>query len=111
MPLEQCIKEAKAQFNFQGDAVWNLTISHNRRVKLNKELNARFKPEVGDLWLEMKHSQATANSAQSMWIWPGLQLFGCVTGEKRGIRNQCLYEIEEIEDEKIKTCSVNVCKV
>ena len=31
-----------------------------------------------------------------MWIWPDLQLFGCVAGEKRGIRNQCLYAFLKI---------------
>ena len=103
MPLEQCIKEANAQFNIQGAARWNLTIPHFKRVKLNKELNAIFKPESGAVWLEVKHSQASANSAQSMYIWPGLEMFGCVAREKRGIRYQCLYEIEKIEDEQVKT--------
>ena len=100
--MEQCIKEAKAQFNFEGDARWNLTISHYKRVKLNKELNTKIKPESGAVWLEIKGCQASANSAQSMWIWPGLEMFGCVAGERRGIRNQCLYEIEKIEDENVK---------
>ena len=102
LPLQQCIKEAKEQFCFEGDARWNLCISHYKRVKLNRELNAKFKPESGAVWLEVKGCRATANSAQSMWIWPGLELFGRVAGEKRGIRNQCLYEIEKIEDEQVK---------
>ena len=61
LPLEQCISEAKAQFNFEGYARWNLTISHYKRVKLNKELNAKFKPESGAVWLEIKGCQASAN--------------------------------------------------
>ena len=30
------------------------------------------------------------------------EMCGCVAGERRGIRNQCLYEIEKIEDEQVK---------
>ena len=102
LPLCECIKQAKEQFNFEGDARWNLVISHYKRVKINRELNAKFKPVSGAVWLEVKGCRATANSAQSMWIWPGLLLFGCAAGEKRGIRNQCLYEIEKIKDEEVK---------
>ena len=80
LPLDQCSKEAKEQLNFQSVARWNLCINHYKRVKLNKELNARFKPDPRAVWLEVKGSRASANNAQSMWRWPGLELFGCVAG-------------------------------
>jgi hypothetical protein len=32
-----------------------------------------------------------------MLIWPGLELFGCVAVEKKGIRNGCLYTVDSID--------------
>ena len=101
IPLEDCITQAKELFGFEEDARWNLCISHHKRVRLNRELNQKFRPDSA-VFSEVKACRANANSAQSMWIWPGLQLFGCVAGERKGIRNQCLYEIEKIESEQVK---------
>ena len=36
-----------------------------------------------------------------MFIWPGIQLFGHVTAEKKGVRNGVLYSVERIEDDKV----------
>ena len=98
--MAECLRDAKAQFRFEGPCRWNLVISHAKRKRINKELNALEKPE-GTLWLEVKAKSAGANAAQSMWIWPGLQLFGCVAGEKRGVRKQCLYTVKELGEDAV----------
>ena len=36
-----------------------------------------------------------------MWIWPGIQLLGCVPVERHGIRNGVMYTVESIRDEHI----------
>ena len=73
-------------------------ISHAKRKRINAKLNALEKPSEA-LWLQVKARNTGANAAQSMFLWPGLQLFGCIAGEKRGVRNQCLYTIKELREE------------
>jgi hypothetical protein len=35
-----------------------------------------------------------------MLLWPGLELVGCCTsGERKGIRNGCLYTVESVDAE------------
>jgi hypothetical protein len=46
--------------------------------------------------LEMKGRAAHGNAAQSMKLWPGLSLLGCVSSEKKGVRNGCLYTVESV---------------
>ena len=41
------------------------------------------------------------NEPQSMFLWPGLELYGCVQSERKGIKNQVLYSIEEIGNEGV----------
>ena len=36
-----------------------------------------------------------------MWIWPGLELLGCLPIEKQGVRNGVLYKIESITDDTV----------
>jgi len=98
LPLADCLRAAKEQFHYDGPCRWNLVISHQKRKRINKELNLRHKPE-GAVWLEVKAKSTGANAAQSMFLWPGLQLFGCLAGEKKGVRNQCLYTVKELGED------------
>ena len=41
------------------------------------------------------------NEPQSMFLWPGLELYGCVQSERKGIKNQILYTTEEIGNEGV----------
>jgi hypothetical protein len=45
---------------------------------------------------------AHGNSAQTMLIWPSLQLIGCVSAEKKGIRNGCLYTVASVGDDTVR---------
>ena len=48
------------------------------------------------MFLEVRGRQARGNAAQSLLIWVGIELLGCVVAEKKGIRNGCLYTVESI---------------
>ena len=37
-----------------------------------------------------------------MWVWPGLDLLGCVALEKNGIRNGVAYTIEALGEDTVK---------
>ena len=94
-PLPAVLAAAKGKFNFEGPARWNLCISPRKRVQLNAQLNVLFKPE-GAVFIPVKRKRP-GSLAQNMWIWPGIQLLGCVS-EKKGVRNPVLYEVAEVAD-------------
>ena len=99
--LPVVLEAAKREFHFEGPARWNLVISHRKRVQLNALLNLSLKPLEGALYIPVKRKRP-GSLAQSMWIWPGIQLLGCVC-EKKGVRNQVLYTVEEL--------TTNCCKL
>ena len=81
-PLPLVLAAAKGEFNFPGPARWNLCISHRKRVQLNAQLNVLFKPEDA-VFIPFKRKRP-GSLAQNMWIWPGIQLLGCVCRRRRG---------------------------
>jgi hypothetical protein len=95
LPLRDCVAQARALFVHHGPARWNLVISHRKRVQINRELNQAWAP-LDAVCLEVSGKPARGNGAQTMLLWPGIQLFGCVAVEKRGIRNGCMYTVETI---------------
>ena len=100
-PLSQCLQDARQQFNFDGPARYNLTISHKKRKQINGILNRHFKPP-GAVFVRVNTCKAVGlNEPQSMFLWPGLELYGCVQSERKGIKNQVLYNIEEIGNEGV----------
>ena len=76
-------------------------ISHQRRIRLNRELNQAEAPPDA-VRLEVTGKAAHGNSAQAMLIWPSLQLIGCVSAEKKGIRNGCLYTVVSARDDTVR---------
>jgi hypothetical protein len=95
--VQACVAQAKSVFRSNGPARWNLVISHRRRVLINAERNKAEAPRDAVL-LEVSGRQARGNGAQSMLVWPGIQLFGCTSAAK-AIRNGCLYTVESIDTE------------
>ena len=96
LPLRECVAQAKALFVHQGPARWNLVISHRKRVQINREMNQAEAPRDA-VCLEVSGRPARGNGAQTMLLWPGIQLYGCVLMETRGIRNGCLYTVESLD--------------
>lgn len=103
-PLPEVLAEARARFAFAGRARHNLVIAHRRRVQLNRELNRHFAPESGTVFLRVEPQRGQLNAAQSMWLWPGIELLGCCQAEKKGIRNGVLYTVESIDQEQEQVC-------
>ncbi len=101
IPLGEAVKQAKDRFQLVGCARWNLVISHQRRIRINRELNKASAPLDATL-LEVSGKAAHGNGAQTMLIWVGLQLIGCVSSEKKGIRNGCLYTILSVGDDVVR---------
>ena len=101
IPLQEAVKQARAQFKLATGARWNLVISHQRRIRLNRELNQAEAPPDA-VFLEVTGKAAHGNSAQSMLIWPSLVLIGCVSSEKKGIRNGCLYTVASASGDTVR---------
>ena len=100
LPLPEVIEEARSLFNFEGYAKHNLCISHVKRRKLNREINQALRPE-GAILIRAKPQKGQLNAAQNMYIWEGIQLLGCTSAVKRGIRNNVLYTVIKIDDEYV----------
>ena len=96
--LRSVIAEAKALFNHTGPCRSNLVISHKKRIALNRQINEELAPPCA-VRLVIGGRLLRGNSAQTMLIWPGIQLLGAVPTERRGIRNGCLYTVAEVSGE------------
>jgi len=109
IPVAEAVRSAKQLFQHDGMARWNLCISHHKPTKLNRAINRAVAPDEGAVFLEVRGRAARGNAAQSMILWPGLQVFGCVSAERKGIRNGCLYTIQSIDAtrETLRLCHVD----
>ncbi len=81
-PLRSIVAEARAVFNFAGFCRSNLVISHKKRIILNRQINEQLAP-AGAVKLEIGGRVLRGNSAQTMLIWPGVELLGCAHRETR----------------------------
>ena len=101
-PLSQTLEAARALCSFEGPARNNLVISHRRRVMLNRQLNKIFVPPgVTPTFIRCKPKPGQTCIAQNMFIWPGIQLLGCVQATKRGVKNNVLYEVLAIGEDTV----------
>jgi hypothetical protein len=94
LPVHECVAQARAVFHSSAPARWNLVISHRRRCVINAERN-RAEAPPGAALIEVSGPRARGNGAQSMLIWPGIQLFGCTSAAM--VRNGCLYTVESVD--------------
>jgi hypothetical protein len=97
MPIADAVRAAKQVFRHTGQARWNLCISHRKRVEINRLHNRAAAPS-DCVFLEIRGRPVQGNAAQSMLVWPGIELLGCVQAERKGIRNGCLYTVESIDE-------------
>lgn len=96
------ILESYAQrFRVSGLTQHNLTLSHEMRVRLNAKLNKLWAPKESYL-LKVSGKQTAKNAQQSMLLWKGLELIGCLSTAQRGVKNGVVYRIEEVDNEKVK---------
>jgi hypothetical protein len=95
------IAEAKALFNYDGFCRSNLVISHKKRIQLNRQINEQLAPRDVAVRLAVHSRQLRGNSAQTMLIWPGIELLGAVPTERKGVRNGCLYTVTSVEPDAV----------
>jgi hypothetical protein len=100
LTLQELVRQAKATFTCGSSARFNLVISHQRCLRINRELNQQEAPP-GAVRLEVTGKASQGNGAQTMLLWPGLQLIGSVSAEKKGVRNGCLYTVAAVGDGKV----------
>ncbi len=73
-------------------------MSHAKRVQLNSPLNLLHAQGKETTRLEKTGQAVRGKSAQTMLIWPGIQLLG---HSGRLVRNQVLYTVKKIEAEQV----------
>ena len=98
--LADAVREAKELLTYDGLAEHNLVISHQRRIRLNRDLNQQLAP-MGAIRLEITGKASRGNSAQTMLLWPGIVLIGCLAVSKHGIQNGVLYTVESVTREAV----------
>jgi hypothetical protein len=99
LSLGSAVQAAKELLTYDAPAEHNLVISHQKRIRVNREINQRLAP-ADAVRLEVTGRSARGNAAQTMLIWPGIVLVGCVAASRKGIQNGVLYKVETITDEK-----------
>ena len=97
MDLNEILKQAKGIFKFEGIARHNLVLSHQRRMKLNREIAIQIKPP-GAIMIRCKSHKGQTMQSQTMWIWEGCELLGAGTHK---VKNGIMYKLEAIEDEHV----------
>ena len=71
------------------------------RIKINAKLNKLWAPTECFL-LKVSGKQTSKCAQQSMLLWKGLELIGCLATPQRGVKNGVVYKIEEVDAETVK---------
>ena len=100
--VAEAVRLARERFNYQGVCDLNLTLSHRKRVEINRRVNLHKKPADAAFLPCPPAKRLVLNAPQSMWVWPGLDLLGCVPLEKHGIRNGVAYTIDWLDENTVK---------
>ena len=79
----------------------NLTLSHEMRIRINAKLNKLWAPKECFL-LKVSGKQIAKCAQQTMLLWKGLELIGCLATPQRGVKNGVVYKIEEVDAECVK---------
>ena len=94
--LQEALAEARVLFpKIEGtQGGYTLTMSHKRRVQVNREWNQRLKPPDA-IFIRAPAVTRAGNQPQSMYIWPGIQLIGAGGKCLKGL----FYTVETIMDD------------
>ena len=96
------MRQAKLIFTYDGVCDMNLTLSHRKRVEINRRMNLHQKPPDAVFLPCPPVKRDSLNRPQAMWLWPGIELLGCVPMERGGIRNGVSYKVEALTDEVVR---------
>jgi hypothetical protein len=76
--LGDALAEARSMFPLTNRrALYTLTMSHKRRIQINRRENNFLKPKGAIHLRAPLFFSRSANIAQSMWVWVGMSLIGC----------------------------------
>ena len=92
------VKLAREKFTYDSVCDLNLTLSHRKRIAINRKVNLHKKAPDSVFLPCPKLKRLSLNAPQEMFIWVGLDLLGCLPIERQGVRNGVLYKIESITD-------------
>jgi hypothetical protein len=96
--LEEALAEARLMFpKTNRRALYTLTMSHKRRIQINRRENLFLKPKCAIHIKAPLFFSRGANMSQSMWVWPGLRLIGGGSKCLKGV----FVIVEEVTDEFI----------
>ena len=101
-PVAEAVRQARERFTYEGICDLNLTLSHRERIEINKRVNLHKKPADAVFLPCPRVKRLSLNGPQSIWIWPGLELLGCVPLERHGIRNGVAYTVETVNETTVK---------
>ncbi len=74
--LQEALVEARELFPTTArQADYTLTMSHRKRVMINRKMNMCLKP-AGAIFIRAPIATRAGNNPQSMWLWSGQQLVG-----------------------------------
>ena len=110
-PIQEGVRLAREKFTYEGVCDLNLVLSHRKRITINRKVNMHKKPEDAIFLPCPKLKRLSLNAPQEMWIWPELELLGCLPIEKQGLRNGVVYKIESIADDTVHfEGGISLCK-
>ena len=78
LQLSAVLAECREKFKLPTMARHNLCISHRKRVSINARCNGYFKQPGAILIEAPKKHKGQLCAPQDMWVWPGIELLGCV---------------------------------
>ena len=67
---------------------------------LNRSLNRTFLPQdINPVFVRAKPAKGQLCAAQSMLLWPGIELLGCCASSSRRVKNNVLYVVESLSED------------
>ena len=95
-PLNDALAEARLMFpKTNRRALYTLTMSHKRRIQINRRENLFLKPKCAIHIKAPLFFSRGANMAQSMWVWSGMRLIGGGSRCLKGV----FVTVEDVTDE------------
>ena len=101
LTLQEQVANAKMDFPLtKRKAAHSLVISHAKRRRINSEMNSLTRTRDA-VYLKAPLTKQ-ANAPQNAWIWPGMQLVGCLDTKRGLLYNGGWYEVVSVDHSKFR---------
>ena len=101
-PIAELVKQAQAQFSFEGPADWELAISHAKRRKICLANNARQRAAYTGEVLTIPTADVQGDREQTIDLFPGVMLQARVRLSKDGFVNGSFHEVVSTNPLQVK---------